>query len=104
MEYKEKMHKKSEECTQKETKQIQNLRNDPSVSHLLFADDSLILMKADASNAACLNNCLYSYCASYGQLVSDSKSSIYFSPNTTVDHRNSLPLPYLPSKSVLLQD
>ena len=28
MEYKEKMHKKSEECTQKETKQIQNIRND----------------------------------------------------------------------------
>lgn len=62
-------------------------RDAPSVSHLLFADDSLILMKADASNAACLKNCLYSYCASSGQLVSDGKSSIYFSPNTTVDHR-----------------
>ena len=62
-------------------------RDAPSVSHLLFADDSLILMKADASNAACLKNCLYSDCASSGQLVSDGKSSIYLSPNTTVDHR-----------------
>ena len=33
-------------------------RNAPSVSHLLFADDSLILMKADMTNATSLRQTL----------------------------------------------
>jgi hypothetical protein len=57
-------------------------RNAPSVSHLLFADDSLILMKADTNNAISLQQVLDTYCANSGQLVSLAKSSIFFSPNT----------------------
>jgi hypothetical protein len=52
-------------------------RNAPSVSHLLFADDSLILMSADLSNATALRSALEMYCASSGQLVSEAKSSIF---------------------------
>ena len=59
-------------------------RNAPSVSHLLFADDSLILMTADMLNAASLQRALDDYCTNSGQLVSRSKSSIFFSLNTTV--------------------
>ena len=60
----------------------------PSVSHLLFADDSLILMKASAMNVEAL--VLDSYCASSGQMVSVEKSNIFFSPNTKVEVREHL--------------
>jgi hypothetical protein len=59
-------------------------KNAPSVTHLLFADDSLILMKADMNNATSLQQVLDTYCANSGQLVSLQKSIIFFSPNTNV--------------------
>jgi hypothetical protein len=58
-----------------------------SVSHLLFVDDSLTLLKADLNNAISLRQVLDSYCANSGQLVSVAKSSIFFSHNTHVDVR-----------------
>jgi hypothetical protein len=56
-------------------------RNAPSVSHILFYDDSLILMKANVVNATSLRQVLDTYCPNSGQLVSQAKCSIYFSPN-----------------------
>jgi hypothetical protein len=60
-------------------------RNAPSVSHLLFADDSLILMKANLINATSLRQVLDQYCASSGQMVSETKCSIFFGPNVDVE-------------------
>jgi hypothetical protein len=54
------------------------------ISHLIFADDSLILMKAYLNNATSLERVLDTYCANSGQLVSLAKSSTFFSPNTNV--------------------
>ena len=66
---------------------IKVCRDAPAVSHLLFADDSLILMRADAQNASSLRRALDDYCAASGQLVSEAKSSIFFSPTTDVNTR-----------------
>ena len=57
-------------------------RDAPSVTNLLFADDLLILMKANVQNATCLKSLLDLYCGASGQLVSVDKSSIFFSPST----------------------
>ena len=59
-------------------------REAPVISHLLFADDSLILIHADKKNADCLIDILTRYCANSGQKVSEAKSSIFFSTNTEV--------------------
>lgn len=66
---------------------VQVCRDAPMVSHLFVADDSLIHMKANIQNATCLKNILEKYCMASGQLVSEPKCSIYFSPNTVVETR-----------------
>ena len=44
-------------------------------------------MQADAANANALKKILDDYCAASGQLISEAKSSIYFSPNTKVEDK-----------------
>ena len=56
----------------------------PVISHLLFADDSFILMHADKKNKECLIDILNRYCVNSRQKVSEAKSSI-FSSSTNVD-------------------
>ena len=62
----------------------------PTITNLLFADDSLILMKASIHNAEALKTILDSYCKASGQLISVDKSSIFFSPNTKVKIKEQL--------------
>ena len=64
----------------------------PWVSHLLFADDSLIFMGAKLSSANRLNDILRVYADCSGQAVNREKSAIFFSPNTPIDVRNTLKL------------
>lgn len=61
---------------------LQVCRDAPSITNLLFADDSLILMQANSQNALVLQQVLNEYCAASGQAISQAKSSIFFSPNT----------------------
>jgi hypothetical protein len=52
------------------------------VSHLLFADDSLILFRAKEGDAQKLQDILNLYEACSGQVINKDKSAIMFSPNT----------------------
>jgi hypothetical protein len=61
---------------------IKVCRTAPSVNHLFFADDSLILMHARREVAAELRRILEVYERVSGQVINKDKSSILFSPNT----------------------
>lgn len=63
----------------------QRCRDAPTVTNLLFVDDSLILMKANVQNAACLKSILDLYCVASRQLVSVDKSSKVLCPSNKVN-------------------
>jgi hypothetical protein len=57
-------------------------RDAPSISHLLFADDSLILIQAKGEHASQLRSILELYEICSGLMINKSKSAILFSKNT----------------------
>jgi hypothetical protein len=54
----------------------------PSVSHLLFVDDSLILFRADRGDVQQLQSILQPHEECSGQMINKDKSAIMFSANT----------------------
>ena len=62
----------------------------PSFNHLLFADDSLILLKVSEENVKHLQYILKLYEVSSGQIVNIDKSSVAFSKNTRKEERAKL--------------
>jgi hypothetical protein len=60
----------------------------PSITHLLFADDSLLLMKVNQENATHLQNVLQLYEDCSGRTINKEKSSILFSKNCGETERN----------------
>ncbi|KAM1127829.1 hypothetical protein ACFX13_038573 [Malus domestica] len=53
----------------------------PCLSHLIFADDTVIFLKATKTNCNNIVKLLDSYCYASGQEVSLQKSTVYFSSN-----------------------
>ncbi|XP_057803522.1 uncharacterized protein LOC131018836 [Salvia miltiorrhiza] len=55
-------------------------KHSPMVSHLFFADDSLLFFNAKAIGAQAIRQALDLYSAAFGQLVNFEKSAVSFSP------------------------
>jgi hypothetical protein len=59
----------------------------PSISHLLFIDDSLILIRANEGDCRHLQSILQIYESCLGQVINNGKSAILFSKNTKVEQK-----------------
>ncbi|XP_019186580.1 PREDICTED: uncharacterized protein LOC109181284 [Ipomoea nil] len=65
-------------------------RGAPPISHLFFADDSLLFFKAKAEEATEVKKCLSDYEGLSGQAINYHKSSICYSRNTSSEDRQSV--------------
>jgi hypothetical protein len=60
-------------------------RNALGISHLLFADDTLLFLEATEDQAILVNDLLHLYEKSTGQLINPQKCSILFGANCSMD-------------------
>ncbi|XP_021767745.1 uncharacterized protein LOC110732135 [Chenopodium quinoa] len=65
-------------------------RGGPSVSHLFFANDSLLFFQVSPQACENIMNLLSQFCSSFGQMINLQKSYVKFSPNTPPDYRDYL--------------
>jgi hypothetical protein len=64
---------------------IKVCRRAPGVSHLLFADDTLLFFKASSEQATWVKQTLDTYASSTGQLINPSKCSLLFGDSCPTD-------------------
>lgn len=69
---------------------IKICRTSPSISHLVFVNDSLLLLEANANSAHELNQILNAYEACSGRAINKEKTTILFSKNTKGEDKEDL--------------
>lgn len=81
-------------------------RSGPIVSHLLFADDSLLFFKASTTGSHAVKQVLQKYADASGQLINFQKSAITFSPSVremqSQEIRNLLNVPMVEGHAMYL--
>ena len=65
-------------------------RSAPSISHLLFADDSLVFCQAKQEEVQMTSDVLDLYAMASGQCINFEKSYVYFSSNTSRVQKDSI--------------
>ncbi|GAA0175108.1 hypothetical protein LIER_28352 [Lithospermum erythrorhizon] len=76
-----------------ETRELSGIpisREGPSISHILFADDTMIFCRASVEEGAEVMNILRVYEEASGQMVNNNKCSVSFSPKTRTETRGSI--------------
>lgn len=71
-------------------KGIKVARSSPMLTHCMFADDTIIFLRAEESNCRVFVNLLNQYCEASGQAVNMEKSNLFFSNNTPSDQREAI--------------
>ena len=77
-----------EACANKDWVPFKVRRNTSEISHLMFADDILLFGEASLSTLSTMKAILRSFFHLSGQKINESKSMLYFSPNTAIDVRD----------------
>ncbi len=65
-------------------------RRGPRISHLFFADDSIIFCRATSNECRALHDLLALYANASGQVVNTDKTALFFSHNTPQHIRDSI--------------
>lgn len=65
-------------------------RGGPSISHLMFADDIILIAEASSTNASNIMQVLDHFGANFGQQINRTKSRLFFSKNTPQNVQQSI--------------
>ena len=65
-------------------------RGAPTISNLMFADDSILFYHATTGKVEVINEVLQAYANALGQCINMEKSSVYFSSNTQGSQREEI--------------